>query len=140
MLMYILAISIVLFAVWARLCVVESRRGHRIFLPTVRTAFDHGIQDVTQWCERKLTYISRYIITLSWYYSLHALLKTCLRFVAGVYFVIENVFEQNRRRAKQLRSERRRETHLTQIADHKTAVSLTEAEKKALKKKTLRGE
>lgn len=136
----IFASSLGLFLVWAVLCVAEHRRGRRFVLPHVRTHLDIAVLTAATAIERKVQYVGRYLITLSWYYSLHALLRTFLRFTARVYDVVERVFERNRARAKRLRKEQRRLTHLTQIADHKNATQLSATEKTALKKRMLEQE
>ena len=91
--------------------------------------------------EKKAIYIGRYIITLSWYYSLHAFLKLILHFLAGVYTVIEAILHRNRDRARVIRTERKRalNSHLTVLAEHKIETKLTDSQKKKRKDAALRG-
>lgn len=139
-LLTVFASSTLLFVSWALLCHVEDRRGRRLLAPHLRTQLDIVTLRVAASVGRRTQYVGRYLITLSWYYSLHALLRTFLRFTARVYEVAERVFERNRARAKQLRKERRRLTHLTHIAEHKSATQLTPDEQVALKKRMLEQE
>jgi hypothetical protein len=85
-------------------------------------------------------YVVRYVITLSWYYSLHATLKIVLASIAGVYHMLEAVLINNRERARALRKEKRSASHLEQIAEHKAESKLTYAEAKKRKDKALRGQ
>lgn len=127
-----------LFFVHAVVCVVESRRGRRLYASSARATLDNGLLRISGWLSKKITYISRYIITLSWYYSLHALLVVVLRFIAGTYHAVEAVVLRNRDRAKEIRREHRR-SHLTDIAEHKEATKLSPKESASRKKQALDG-
>lgn len=118
----------------------EMRQGKRYFLAMPRRALDAFIDQSTASIERTVRYLVRYIITLSWYYSLHAFLKLMLKSIAGLYHAIETVLIRNRDRARALRKERRAETsHLAEIAEHKAHVKLSPAEEKKRKEKALKG-
>lgn len=118
----------------------EERRGSRLFLSHFRHWLDRMIVRFGDRVDRLVRYVTRYIITLSWYYSLHAFLKLVLQFIAGIYHVIEAVLIKNRDRARALRRERRQsQSHLTAIAEHKAEVKLTPAEAKKRKDKALKG-
>ena len=57
-----------------------------------------------------------------------------------MYTYIENQFEKNRTRTKQLRSAKKRsnqQSHLTKIAEHKVETALTPLEKQQLKEEKL---
>lgn len=134
------AVTFVLFLVLGRLFTLEMRRGQRFFATGVRNALDDLITTVSARGNRAYTYIARYVITLSWYYSLHALLKVILHFLAGTYTAVEALLHHNRKRARKIRIERKRErSHLSVIADHKADTALSPSEKAKRKEKALSG-
>jgi len=140
----LLVSSSLLFVVWGVVSGVEADKGQRLFLTSLRRSLDDVVIAITNAISRATHYVSRYLITLNWYYGLHAIFKTCMRFVAGVYFAIEKRMELNRQRVKFLRKEQRRRsqwgnprTRLHEMTDHKKAIQLSETEKKKLKKKSL---
>jgi hypothetical protein len=133
--------SLVLFIVCARLFTMEKRSNQRFFAGGIRSELDIRL---TQWgrgIDRNIVYLSRYIITLSWYYSLHTLLKLALRFLASVYTVVEALLHFNRTRARIIRTEhkRREPSHLAILADHKAETQLTASQKQKRKDAALRG-
>ncbi len=130
---------LVAFVGYSLLCRFESKHQKRVFLTRFRAAFDQLIITVSNRMERSVRYVVRYIIRLSWYYSLHATLMVVLRSIAGVYHVIEALLLKNRERARMLRKEKRTGSHLEQIAEHKAESKLTAAEIKKRKDKALRG-
>ncbi|MFM2424315.1 MAG: hypothetical protein RLZZ70_706 [Candidatus Parcubacteria bacterium] len=131
---------IVAFIAFLLLCEYEDRRGERVALARVRASLDFYITVLTNRLERMVRYVVRYVITLSWYYSLHATLKIVLASIAGVYHMLEAVLINNRERARALRKEKRSASHLEQIAEHKAESKLTYAEAKKRKDKALRGQ
>ena len=133
-------VLILAFGGYLYLCEREARAGKRLFLALPRRALDSVIERVMLSLERAVRYVIRYIITLSWYYSMHTFLKLTLRSLAGLYHALEAVLIRNRDRARALRRERRALTsHLTEIAEHKAKVKLTPAEERKIKDKALRG-
>jgi hypothetical protein len=135
------AFNVLALIVFGRIFTLELRRGHRFFATGPRAFLDQCITVVSARVGRFYTYISRYVITLSWYYSLHALLKVILKFLAGTYTAVEALFHHNRKRARKIRIERKREqSHLSLIAEHKVETALTPDQKVKLKEKALRGE
>ncbi len=134
------AVNLVLLVILGRVFALEKHRGRRYFATGVRNAVDDLITLITLRCLRLYTYIARYVITLSWYYSLHALLKVILRFLAGTYAAVEALLHHNRKRARIIRIERKRErSHLSVIADHKADTALSPGEKAKRKEKALAG-
>lgn len=131
----------VLFVILAWFFRVEQKRSKRLVAPWTRNALDSALIHGSQWLDKKAVYIGRYVITLSWYYSLHAFLKIILQFLAGVYTVIEAVLHRNRDRARLIRTERKRaaHSHLTMLADHKIETELTDSQKKKRNDAALRG-
>ena len=139
--LFVLVLSSVFFILYASLCVVETNRGKRLFAPYLRRALDHGIEAIEQGFERQLIYVGRYIITLSWYYSLHTFLKLVLQFIAGVYNVVEAILHRNRDKARKIRTERKaaERTHLTVLSEHRIETELTPAQKQKRNAKALSG-
>ena len=134
-------ILLALFLGYQSLISREERIGKRLFLAGVRDHLDNLIVRVVSWCEGVIRYVVRYVITLSWYYSLHAFLKVMMKSLAGAYHMLESILIRNRERARALRKERRSSTknHLTHIADHKAETKLTPAEERRRKDKALKG-
>ncbi|MCA9365491.1 hypothetical protein KC723_01225 [Candidatus Kaiserbacteria bacterium] len=135
-LMYI-AVSGSLFILFLAFFSWEEKRGKRMFASGFRTYLDKIVVWVADKCIGAYQYMIRHIIQLSWYYSLHAFLKTCLMFTATIYHAIESLLRQNRQKAKLIRAERRKDSILGQIADHKESIQLTDQEKAKLKAKSI---
>ena len=125
------------------LFVIEEKIEHRLFLAQKRHALDKVIIKFIAFVHHKSIFFGRHIITLSWYYSLHILLKLILRFLAGLYFRVEKILQRNRLRTKALRRERHQslqvDNHLIQIAEHQSETALTEREKTKIKNRALAG-
>ncbi len=130
--------STVAFIGYSILLLVEERRGDRSVLKGVRQVLDGQIIRLSTRASDVLHYVSKRVITLSWYYSLHALLKFVLKFLAGLYFSVEQMLINNRNKARQIRRSQRN-SHLTMISEHQKETALTETEKKRRKDKALRG-
>ncbi len=133
-------VLVLVFSGYLYLCARERRLGRRLLLVEVRGVADRLVVTFVGAIERVLRYVVKYVITLSWYYSLHAFLKVILRSLAGMYHVLESVLIRNRDRARALRKERRQETtsnHLTTIAEHKAETKLTPSAERRLKDKAL---
>jgi hypothetical protein len=137
--LFILSASLFTFFAW--LFAVEARRGQRIFLSSFRQRLDTIIDGVTVYLARKLTYIGRHTIKLSWYYSIHKVLRLILSGLVKFYDYLESIFMRNRARARTLKLEKRGlgtpEGHFTQVAEHKASSALTETQKKKLLQKKL---
>lgn len=135
----IAATSFILLISLGRLFTLEKRAGKRYVLPTLRFALDNLIVAIATTVHRFFVYVTKYIITLSWYYSLHAFLQVTLKFIAGIYYVIENFTHRNRDKARKIRQERKQSTrtHLEVLVDHKDETQLTEQQKKKIKDKAI---
>jgi hypothetical protein len=131
--------SFVLLVIFSRLCTLEKKAGRRFILPTVRFALDNLIVSITTSVHRFFVYVTKYVITLSWYYSLHAFLGVTLKFLASIYYMVENITHRNRDKARKIRQERKQSsrTHLEVLVDHKDETKLTEQQKKKLKDKAI---
>lgn len=137
----VMTISTVFFTVYARMCVMETNRGKRFFASYMRRAIDNGLDSLVGTLERKIVYVGRYIITLSWYYSLHAFLRLTLQFLASIYTAVEKILHRNRDKARMIRRERKQaeRSHLTVLAEHKIETELTPHQKEKRKAKALSG-
>lgn len=131
--------SCVLFVVCSWVFAREKRTGRRFFLSSLRQWLDTIITTFVEYIHRSVVYVTKYIITLSWYYSLHAFLGVVLKFLASVYYLVENITHRNRDKARKIRQERKQGTrsHLDMLVDHKDDTKLTEQQKKKLKDKAL---
>lgn len=130
---------LVAFVAYASLTGREIARGSRFFAVGIRGVLDLVLETLVASLARRITYIGKYIITLSWYYSLHAFLKLILQFLASVYHIVERLLHHNRSKARRIRIERKQSSHLTLIADHQVKTALTDSEKKKRKDKALAG-
>ncbi|MBP6924432.1 MAG: hypothetical protein KBC62_00845 [Candidatus Pacebacteria bacterium] len=131
---------LVLFVVMAVVVRAEEIREKRFFLSGTRQNLDKKLLGVHTALDDMWHHFVRYIVQLGWYYSMHSLLKTILRVLVSVYTYIEHIFEKNRQKTKVLRKEwkqKTRQTHLTQIADHKAETALSSTEKATLRQQKL---
>lgn len=119
---------------------LESSYGRRFLLSQVRGWLDTKIVLIGRSGTRVWNHFVRYVVQLGWYYSIHSLLSTMLRILVSIYTYIEDHFERNRTRTKQLRSEKRKlgsQSHLSKIAQHKVDTTLSVEAQKQLKKEKL---
>jgi hypothetical protein len=134
-------VSAVVFAGYAFLVSLEEKNARRFACGHLRGRLDRYLERTGHQFENHWKHISRYILQLGWYYSVHSILRTILGALVSVYTFIENIFERNRVRTKQLRKEFKRQlhkkTHLTVIAEHKEETTLSASEQEALKTKKL---
>jgi hypothetical protein len=134
-------VSLLLFILCASLFAYETKRGKRVFLAGLRNYIDTLLVRVTAWLSRRLTYLGRHIIKLSWYYSIHKVLRFILASLVRAYDFLEAAFMRNRDRARTLKIEKKTlfapKGHFGQVADHKASTALTETQKKKLLQKKL---
>jgi hypothetical protein len=120
----------------------ERRQNRRFFAVNFRSWLDKKIGKIETWLANSYDHFVKYVVQLHWYYSLHSLLKTLLKFLVAFYTYFEDIFESNRLKAKKLRAEKKQlgeKNHLQHMADHKEDTSLTPAQKKKLSQKELEG-
>ncbi len=137
---HLFVLCITIFCLYALLVSLEKRRGKRILLSSLRGFFDLVLVKISTFIRYWLNYIGRHIIKLSWYYSIHRFLQLVMTILVKAYDQLEVLFMRNRDRARVIKVERKKlkqGNHLEQVADHKEAVSLSEAEKKKLLAKKL---
>lgn len=118
----------------------ERRRSRRFFAAKLRGWLDDRVENTEKYLEKSWEHFSKYIVQLSWYYSIHSILKAILRMIVAIYTYFENVFEQNRNRTKQLRAEKRQLSefnHLHHMTNHQKDTALTPSQQKKLRQKKL---
>lgn len=137
-------ISLGVFSLSAWVVSLENRKQKRIFMPHTRDVLDRVVEKLTAFLVMKLTYLGRHIIKLSWYYSIHKLLRVILTVLVRTYDFLETAFMSNRDRARKLKIEKRSlrqsQSHLGQVAANKATTALSEKEKKDLLQKKLERE
>lgn len=137
---HLFVLCITIFCLYSLLVSFEKRRGKRVLLSGLRGFFDLVLVKISTFIRYWLNYIGRHIIKLSWYYSIHRFLQLVMTVLVKTYDRLEVLFMHNRDRARVIKVERKKmkqRSHLDQVADHKEAVSLSEAEKKKLLAKKL---
>jgi len=136
-------LSLGLFSAYALFVTMEQRRGKRFLLGGVREKLDRVVTGVANFFTRWLTYLGRYIIQLSWYYSIHRFLTMILTVLVKAYDRLELIFHNNKARARVLKTEKKNlksSEHLQSMADHKVQTALTPSQKKKLRAKKLERE
>lgn len=132
-----------LLIVYAFVTSWEEKRGSRLFLSSFRELLDNVFNKIFLFLKRKINYIVRHTIKLSWYYSIHSMLRAVMTLLVKAYDRLELVFMENRERAKVLRAEKREmsvDNHLTAMAEHKVSTALSPGQKKKLRAKKLERE
>ncbi len=137
----VFTVSIIAFWGYALLVTLEEKNARRFIGGRFRDGLDTRLQHVGHQFENHWKHVSRYILQLGWYYSVHRILRTVLGSLVLVYTFFEGIFERNRLRTKELRKEFKRQlhkkTHLTEIAEHKEEMTLSASEQEALKTRKL---
>lgn len=136
-------LSLGLFSLYALFVTLEQRRGKRFLLGGVREKLDRVVVSIATFITRWLTYLGRYIIQLSWYYSIHRFLTMILTVLVKAYDRLELIFHNNKARARVLKTEKKNlksSEHLQSMADHKVQTALSPSQKKKLKAKKLERE
>jgi hypothetical protein len=125
---------VVLFVVVAVGVRMETVKGRRVVLASLRDYLDTILRRFHLWLENTWHHFTKYIVQLGWYYSMHSVLRTILSVLVSIYTYVEAIFESNREKTKLLRKERKQkqQTHFSQIADHKADVALTSEAQSAL--------
>ena len=134
-------VSIVVFVGYSLLVTLEDKNARRFVGGRFRERLDDRIERVSHQFENHWKHLSKYVLQLGWYYSVHRILRTVLGSLVFVYTFFEGIFERNRLRTKELRKEFKRQlhkkSHLTEIAAHKEETSLSEEEQQTLKTRKL---
>ncbi len=138
----ILSASVVAFIALLLIVQAEQKRNKRFLFGGLRGWLDRVVGTAERKIHRWSQHFSRYVIQLGWYYSLHSFLRAILKILVSFYERIERVFEENRKRTKQLRSEKNQmsQSHLTEMAAHKEQTALTPAQQRKRKEAGLKGD
>lgn len=140
-----LVASIALFGALLVMVQAEKKRGKRFLLAGLRGWLDHHLALIGLRITGVWDHFVKYIVQLGWYYGIHSFLKAILATLVAFYERVEHVFENNRRRTKQLRAEKKNGIteptgHLAEMAQHKADTALTPAQQRKLKATHLRGD
>ncbi len=135
-------LSVGSFLLYGLFVSLEKRRGRRFLLDRFREVLDNIVVAIATFFAKWYNYLSRYIIQLSWYYSIHKFLRFILTFLVKSYDKLELAFMNNKARARVLKNEKRsfqNEGHLQKVAEHKVSTTLTDKQKERLKAQKLEG-
>ena len=138
-----LSVSAMLFIALLAAVQAERKRGKRFLLKGLRGWLDRHIGTIGLKISQSWNHFMKYIVQLSWYYTIHSFLQTVLKAVVAFYEQIEYKFETNRRRTRQLRAEKNQIAnggHFAEISQHKKDTALTPAQQRKLKDKQLKGD
>lgn len=125
--LFIIFLGVFILSAW--IVSLENSKGKRFFLKNLRDSLDNFVERLTIILLSKLTYLGRHILKLSWYYSIHKLLRVILTVLVKTYDFLETAFMSNRDRARKLRIEKRslkqNQGHLGQVFGfHKATTAL----------------
>ena len=137
---YIFFASIGTFFVLAIFLTVENRLRRRVFLSGLRNWLDDVTEKVLSFFGFHIRYLARYILKLSWYYSLHKFLRFSLTFLVKTYDWLESIFINNKNRARVIKQEKKRlkqRNVFGAVAEHKRETSFSEVDKKKFLKEKL---
>ena len=137
---YLFLASSIFFLAGLIVILIERKRSSRIVLPSVRSKLDEAIIFVDREIRARYASVVKRSLKLSWYYSLHTMLKAVMGILVHSYDTLELVVIKNRARAKQVRAESRvarADNHLTEIEKHKQETALTTKQKKKLRAEKL---
>jgi hypothetical protein len=137
---YLFVISSVLFIAMTLVITLENKSNRRFVLTSTRDRLDSGILYVNAVIRAKYALILKRSLKLSWYYSLHTMLKAVMGLLVHSYDRLEQVVINNRARAKKVRAESRvllQDNHLAEIEKHKQDTALTSKQKKKLRAEKL---
>lgn len=137
---YLFLFSSVLFLVGIVFVALEKKSNRRFILAGTRDQLDSGIEYVDAVVRAKYALILKRSLKLSWYYSLHTMLKAVMGLLVHSYDRLEQVVINNRARAKKVRAESRsllQDNHLAEIEKHKQDTALTSKQKKKLRAEKL---
>jgi len=137
----ILILNFGLFVIFAWVFSMEQKNQQRLFLSNFRARLDEVTEKTIDFLFSKINYLGRHVIKLSWYYGLHRFLRLALVSLVKAYDFLEAIFTENRDRARRLKIEKKKidqsNSHLGQVAEHKTATALSAGQKKKLLQKKL---
>lgn len=132
--------SLFLFVSWSFLTGRERVAGRRLFLARFRGWLDAVAARVERSVALVADYIGRRVIKFTWYYSLHSFFRGLRALLERLYYYVEHRMRLHHHQARAARSANNSpstSSHLSEMAEHKQATALTEAEKKKRKEDSL---
>ena len=133
-------LSLVLFIVVAVLTSYERRAGRRLIAPGFRGWLDRRTAEFEDLFVRTFDYLSRRIITFTWYYSLHSFFRGLRALLERMYLYVEHRMHLHHRRAWTARKGHPSGSgRLGEIAEHKQSTALSEEEKRQRRERSLEG-
>lgn len=133
-------VALILFLGWGTLTSIEKRRGERLMLARARSRFDRLLTRLVMWLYHAVDFLTRRVITFTWYYSLQAFLRGVLKILERTYLYLERSMHFHRKKADAAQEDRREVRGMWfEMHEHKQATALSEAEKRKRKEASLRG-
>ena len=109
---------------------IEDVKGKRIFMVGARESLDRFLNAFSLKISRFVYGFAHGFMRLLFHYGAHSVLKRVLAGIRRLEVRVENLVRANRKIAKDIRNKTR--THLSDIADHKEEVALTDKEKEKM--------
>lgn len=131
--LYILIGSALTLVILTGVFRVEDTSGKIIVLGALRRRFNAALTILIAQVKSWHPYVGRGFVRLVLHYLAHGLLRRILAGIRRVERWIEQLMRQNRLIAKSIDAEKRHNSHLQAIADHKAETALSEREKRRLR-------
>jgi hypothetical protein len=122
--------SVVILLLLTVLYTIEDVKGKRIFMVSGRESLDRFLNAFSLEISRISYGFAHGFMRLLFHYGAHSILKRVLSGIRNLEVRVENLVRANRKIAKDIRNKTR--THLSDIADHKEEVALTDKEKEKM--------
>ena len=110
---------------------VEDAKGRRIFFATLREKIDRTLISLSHKISSWFFGFGHGFMRLLFHYGAHSILKRVLSALQGLEFRVEDLVRKNRKIARDIRD--KKQSHLTDVAIHKEAVSLSSQQKEEMK-------
>lgn len=115
---------------------IETRRGAR-FLGGIRESMDRGVERGYTSLGASFNVFEQDILRQSAHYIFHLVLKVVLGVIRFLERSVHRLLHTNREVAQKTVRERTARTKLDHIVEHKAAVALSDAEKRAYKERSI---
>lgn len=133
----ILIASGVLLTFHVILLAIEQAKGRRVLLSGARSALDRGLAKLHFVFTSLRQWFVHMVVKMTWHKTVYSLLRSFAMLLKSVYRVVESKMHLNQKHITNLRQTTRRSGKFKEIHEHKQAVSLSEEEKKRLRRTTL---
>ncbi len=131
--LYILIGSALTLVILTGVFALEDTNGKMVVLGAPRRRFNTALTTLIARAMGWHPYVGRGFMRLILHYLAHGLLRRILIGIRRIERWIEQLMRQNRQVAKTIDAEKRQNSHLQAIADHKLETALTEREKRRLR-------